>query len=93
MTTINSHFEKNPDWEQLEQANIGDMVNLKLIDTFPYTIRVVVSSVEGKDISGQVENIFDWNKGNVISGGDMVRDWLNKDIRFNVEVIHKVIKN
>ena len=85
-------WEENPGWEGLPQLDVGDIVQLKLSNSFQYLVKTIVTAVDEDKITTTVEAIFDWhNKDYQINGGDRI-GLVGKELSFKRLLIQKVIK-
>lgn len=85
------NLETNPDWKQLQQAVVGDIVHLKLTDGFQYLVKVIVTSIENDEIIGNVETMFDYQTKALLTGGDVLQ-LIGKQASFMPHFMQNVIK-
>ena len=86
-----NNWEENPDWTQLAKPGVGDIVQLKLKDTFEYLVKTIVVAVEKDKITARVEALFDWHTRDWLTGGEKV-SLLGKEISFSPRFVQTVIK-
>ena len=84
-------WEPNPNWQDLPNPVLGDIVHLKLIDAIQHTVKVIVTSVGDEKIAGDIEAIFDADTGGWLQGGDKIR-LVGKQASFRPCFMQKVIK-
>ncbi len=84
-------WEANLNWKDLIEPCEGDIVQLKYTSGFSYLVKVIVVSVKGTEVTGVVEDVFDWNGQGQVTGGS-THDLVNKELTFEKRMIQKVIK-
>ena len=84
-------WEPNPNWKELPKPEVGDIVHLRLTDTFLYTAKVIVIDVGDDEISGDIEALFDADTGGWLQGGDKMK-CVGKHATFRHCFMQKVIK-
>lgn len=84
-------WENNPNWKELPNPEVGDIVHLKLADAFEYLVKAVVVAVSDEEISAEIEALFDWHTKEQLTGGDKV-NLVGKQASFKHDFIQNVIK-
>lgn len=83
-------FIDNNDWKQTPPPKAGDSVHLRSRDSWGYTVRVLVHSIEGDTIKGQIEVIFDKDLKTNVTGGNVMED-IGKRIEFPRTKVFQVL--
>ncbi len=85
------HFELNNDWNTSINPEPGDLVHLKLVDTWVYKVKVIVNSVSSDSVTGLVDCVFDWDTGGQI-GVSKTNELIGQTLQFRPQAIFKLIK-
>lgn len=88
---MNLNWEENPNANALPLAAASDIVHLKLVNTFEYLVKGIVSGIEAGKVEATVEAIFDWHGQGQVSATD-TNELIGKSLSFLPKYIHKVIK-
>jgi len=87
---VNFAWEVNPDAGMLAAPSEGDIVHLKLIDTYEYLVKCIVSSTSTGKIEGTVHAVLDWkDQVNIVEAN--VLELVGKFIEFTPLSVQKVI--
>ena len=84
-------WEENTNWKQLPEPAVGDIVLLKVIDSFDYSVKTIVDAVDVHKITATVEALFDWHTKEQLTGGDKI-SLVNKEVSFEPKFMWNVIK-
>ncbi|MFC5583061.1 hypothetical protein [Rhodanobacter terrae] len=90
---MNSEFAKNPSFDKLPKANVGDMVHLKVKafeESFDICVRGFVTSVSPEIIKANVSAIFNDVDGKQITGGEPFDKYVNKPVEFSPNCIQAI---
>jgi hypothetical protein len=83
--------EPNKNWKDLPKPEVGDIVHLKLTDTFQYTVKVIVTAVGDDEVTGDIQALFDADTGDWLKGGDTMK-LVGKQASFRPCFMQRVIK-
>ncbi len=84
-------WEQNQSWMKLPKPEVGDIVQLKLVDVFDYLVDASVATVNDTRVTARVEAMFDYRTRVPLTGGKKLR-LIGKRFSFKQELIHNVIK-
>jgi len=87
---VNFKWEANPNAGALATPNEGDIVHLKLIDSYEYLVKCIVSSALPGKIEGTVQAVFDWNDQVNIDSANVL-ELVGKSVAFTPQFVQKVI--
>ena len=94
MEQFEEHLEKNPNWNNLTNPDVGDIVHLKLIDHFVYRVFVIVSDIKKHRITGTIKGLHDWKTeglGGLPSGNIMGHKIIDGKFEEKIEVCFNIV--
>lgn len=59
--SFENSFEINPEWDESLISKTGDMVFLKITDSFSYKIQCCVINIDNNIVSAEITGVFDWD--------------------------------
>jgi len=81
----------NPEWNDQQPVNVGDIIHLKSRDAFKYLVKGIVMDVEPSRITARIESIFDWPSHAEIKIST-IKQVVGEVVSVTPEYIHNVIK-
>ncbi len=84
-------WERNQNWRELPKPDVGDIVQLKLVDVFDYLVDASVVALNDKKITADIEALFDYKTRVTLTGGKKLR-LIGKQISLGQEFIQNIIK-
>lgn len=69
----------------------GDIIHLKLVNSFEYLIKGTACEVNSENIEANIESIFDWHGQGQITAAD-ITEIVGKNLKLHRKYVHKVIK-
>ena len=88
--TLRLTWRENPEWKQLPDIHVGDMVFLEPTSTFDYFLQVIVTSVTDEKVVGDVRAVFDKATSMPMGESDM-KELEGKELSAPRRMIHKVV--
>lgn len=89
---MNLNLEANSNAKAIAAPRQGDIVHLKLVDSFEYLIKAIVTSTTAAQIEATIEAVFDWHgQGQIVSGD--VTELVGTNVSFAPRFLHKVISH
>jgi len=82
-------WHRNAEWTALPAIELGDRVELRFTNTFEYSLRAVVVSIDPK-IDARVEALFAADVGQVVQGE--VTSLVGHVVSCRAEFVHRVEK-
>ncbi len=84
-------LERNQNWKELPEPEVGDIVQLKLVDVFDYLVDASVASVIDNKVVARIKTLFDYKTHLMLTGGKKLR-LIGKEISLNKEFIQNIKK-
>ncbi len=84
-------WERNQNWKELPEPEVGDIVQLKLVDVFDYLVDASVDTVNEYKVEAQIKALFDYKTRVTLTGGKKLR-LVGKHISLKQEFIQNIIK-
>ena len=89
---MNFKWEANQNSGTLATPSEGDIVHLKLINSYEYLVKCVVSSTSSGKIEATVQAVLDWNDQVLIVSANVL-ELVGKSIEFTPQFVQKVISH
>lgn len=84
-------MERNQNWKELPEPEVGDIVQLKLVDVFDYLVDASVDSVKDNKVVARIKTLFDYKTHLTLTGGKKLR-LIGKEISLKKEFIQNIKK-
>ncbi len=85
-------WERNQNWRELPEPEVGDIVQFKHVDVFDYLVDASVATVKDNKVVAQIKTLFDYKTNLVLTGGKKLR-LIGKQVSLSKEFIQNIIKN
>lgn len=84
-------WERNQNWKELPEPEVGDIVQLKLVDVFDYLVDASVATVNDNKVIAQIKTLFDYKTRVTLTGGRKLK-LIGKQVSLKQEFIQNIIK-
>ncbi len=84
-------LERNQNWKDLPEPEVGDIVQLKLVDVFDYLVDASVAEVKDNKVVAQINALSDYKTHLKLTGGRKLR-LVGKQISLKKEFIQNIKK-
>jgi len=84
-------WERNQNWMELPKPEVGDIVQLKLVDVFDYLVDASVATVNDNKVTAQINALFDFKTRLTLTGGKKLR-LIGKQVCLKQDFIQNIIK-
>jgi hypothetical protein len=84
-------WERNQNWRELPKPDVGDIVQLKLVDVFDYLVDASVVAMNDKKVTADIKGLCDYKTRVTLTGGKKLK-LIGKQISLGQEFIQNVIK-
>ncbi len=84
-------LERNQNWKDLPEPEVGDIVQLKLVDVFDYLVDASVAEVKNNKVVAQINALSDYKTHLKLTSGRKLR-LVGKQISLKKEFIQNVKK-
>jgi hypothetical protein len=84
-------WERNQNWRELPEPEVGDIVQFKLVDVFDYLVDASVATVKDNKVVAQIKSLFDYRTHVTLTGGKKLR-LIGKQISLKKEFIQNIKK-
>ncbi len=84
-------WERNQNWRELPKPDVGDIVQLKLVDVFDYLVDASVVALNDKKVTANINALSDFKTRLALTGGRKLR-LVGKQISRGQDFIQNVIK-
>lgn len=85
-------WERNQNWRELPKPDVGDIVQLKLVDVFDYLVDASVVAMNNKKVTANINSLCDFKTRLTLTGGKKLR-LVGKQVSLDKEFIQNVIKS
>ena len=84
-------WERNQNWMELPKPEVGDIVQLKLVDVFDYLVDASVATVNDNKVTAQLNALCDYKTRVTLTGGKKLR-LIGKQVCLKQDFIQNIIK-
>jgi hypothetical protein len=84
-------WERNQNWKELPEPEVGDTVQLKLVDVFDYLVDASVANVNHNKVTARINALFDYKTRLTLTGGRKLR-LIGKQVCLKQDFIQNIIK-
>jgi hypothetical protein len=89
--SIMNAWERNQNWRELPEPDVGDIVQLKLVDVFDYLVDATVVALNDNKVTAVIKALCDYKTRVTLTGGKKLR-LIGKQISLGQEFIQNTIK-
>ncbi len=84
-------WERNQNWRELPEPEVGDIVQFKLVDVFDYLVDASVATVNNNNVVAEIKALFDYKTHVSLTGGRKLK-LIGKEVSLKKEFIQNVKK-